>query len=104
MEPPTNKQFTLNIDSLSYGPYGVGRKEGQVIMVPLTAPGDEAEVRIVEEKGNYAIGELLRLTNPSLLRQSPPCPYVGRCGGCPWQQIQYEAQLKAQKKKGEDTL
>jgi len=104
MEPPTNKQFTLNIDSLSYGPYGVGRKEGQVIMVPLTAPGDEAEVRIVEEKGNYAIGELLRLTNPSLLRQSPPCPYAGRCGGCPWQQIQYEAQLKAKAKIVEDAL
>ena len=104
MEPPTNKQFTLTIDSLTYGPYGVGRKEGQVIMVPLTAPGDEAEVRIVEEKGNYAIGELLRLTNPSPLRQSPPCPYVGRCGGCPWQQIQYEAQLKAKEKSVEDAL
>ncbi|MEK7210183.1 MAG: 23S rRNA (uracil(1939)-C(5))-methyltransferase RlmD, partial [Candidatus Binatota bacterium] len=95
---------TLKIDSLSYGPYGVGRNEGQVILVPLTVPGDEAEVRISEEKNNYSVGELIRLINPSPLRQNPPCPYVGQCGGCPWQQIVYEAQLAAKEKSLEDAL
>jgi 23S rRNA (uracil1939-C5)-methyltransferase len=96
--------ITLKIDSLSYGPYGIGRDEGRVVMVPLTAPGDEAEVRIVEEKKNYAIGELTRLLRPSPLRQNPPCPYFGSCGGCLWQQIQYQEQLAAKEKSVLDAL
>lgn len=100
----TESTFILKIASLSYGPYGIGRKDGQVILVPLTAPGDEVEVRIVEEKSNYAVGEPLRLLKPSFLRQDPPCPYFGKCGGCPWQQIRYEAQLAAKEKSVEDAL
>lgn len=100
----TPTELTLKIDSLAYGPYGIGRKEGKVILVPLTAPGDEGEVRIVQEKGNYAIGELLRLVKPSPLRQPPPCPYFGECGGCSWQQVQYEVQLAAKQKNVEDAL
>lgn len=96
--------ITLKIDSLSYGPYGIGRREGQVVLVPLTVPGDEAEARIVEEKNNYSVGELIRLIQPSPLRQAPPCPYVGQCGGCPWQHIRYEAQLAAKEKSVEDAL
>lgn len=94
----------MRIDSLTYGPYGIGRKDGQVIMVPLTAPGDEVEVRITEEKANYALGELLRLVKPSSVRQNPPCPYFGACGGCPWQHIGYEAQLAAKEKSVADAM
>ncbi|MFQ5683557.1 MAG: 23S rRNA (uracil(1939)-C(5))-methyltransferase RlmD [Candidatus Binatia bacterium] len=100
----TPTELRLKIDSLAYGPYGIGRKEGKVIMVPLTAPGDEGEVRIVQEKGNYAIGELLHLVKPSPLRQPPPCPYFGKCGGCSWQQIQYNGQLAAKEKNILDAL
>jgi len=97
-------KLTLKIDSLSYGPYGVGRKDGQAILVPATVPEDEVEVRIVEQKKNYAVGEVARLIRPSPLRQIPPCPYVGECGGCPWQHVQYETQLKAKEKSVEDAL
>ncbi len=99
-----SKELTLKIDSLTYGPYGIGRKDGRAILVPLTAPGDEAEIRILEEKSNYSVGESIRLIQPSPLRQDPPCPYVGQCGGCSWQQIQYEAQLTAKERSVEDTL
>jgi len=94
----------LKIDSLSYGPYGIGRRDREVVLVPLTAPGDEAEVHIVEKRGNYALGELSRLIKPSPQRQEPPCPYFGKCGGCPWQHIQYDAQLAAKQKSLEDAL
>lgn len=94
----------LKIDSLAYGPYGIGRHEGRAVFIPMTVPGDEAEVRIVEEKKNYALGELIGLIKPSAERQPPPCPYVGACGGCPWQTIRYEAQLAAKAKSVEDAL
>ncbi len=98
------KETTIKVDALSYGPYGIGRKDGQAVFIPLTAPGDEAVVRIVNEKGNYSIAELSRLLKPSPLRQSPPCPYFGQCGGCPWQHIQYTAQLAAKEKNVEEAL
>jgi len=100
----STKDFEIKIDSLSYGPYGIGRREGRVIFVPLTVPGDEVEVRGVEDKGNYVLGELARLIKPSPQRQTPPCPYFGSCGGCPWQQVQYETQLAAKAKSVEDAL
>ncbi|MEE9567962.1 MAG: 23S rRNA (uracil(1939)-C(5))-methyltransferase RlmD [Candidatus Binatia bacterium] len=97
-------ELKLRIDSLTYGPYGIGRDNRRVILVPLTVPGDEAGVRIVAEKRNYAIGELSHLLKPSPLRQAPPCPYFERCGGCPWQQIEYEGQLAAKEKIVVDAL
>src|SRR5262245_52527603 len=95
---------TLEIDSLLYGPYGIGRIEGKALMIPHTAPGDTVEARIIEAKERYAIGEVIRLINSSPIRQNPPCPYVGTCGGCSWQHIQYQAQLRAKQQSVEDSL
>jgi 23S rRNA (uracil1939-C5)-methyltransferase len=92
------------IDALAYGPYGVGRMDGKAVMVPDTAPGDKIVARLVESKERYAVGELLRIIEPSALRQTPPCPYVGRCGGCSWQHLRYEAQLKAKQQSVADAL
>ena len=98
------KDFTLEIESLAYGPYGVGRIDHQVIMVPATVPGDKISARVTDSKGHYSFGEKVRLLQPSPLRQTPPCPYVNDCGGCPWQQVQYEAQLKAKEQSVGDAL
>ncbi|MBI3799671.1 MAG: 23S rRNA (uracil(1939)-C(5))-methyltransferase RlmD [Deltaproteobacteria bacterium] len=92
MSAPT---VNLTIDSLSYGPAGVGRAEGKVVFVPSTVPGDEVEVVLDEEKKTYATGHLVALQRPSPQRRHPPCPYVPRCGGCPWQQVAYTEQLRA---------
>src|ERR1041385_294719 len=98
------ERLRLNIDALAYGPYGIGRHNGRVVMVPLTVPGDEIEATIVGDKGNYAVGALAHIVAPSPARQEPPCPYVGECGGCPWQMVRYEAQLEAKQKSVADAL
>jgi 23S rRNA (uracil1939-C5)-methyltransferase len=97
-------EFVLHIDSLTYGPYGVGRRKGQAIFVPMTAPGDEVMVRIVERRKNYALGEITEIIRPSPSRQTPPCPYFGACGGCQWQHVTYSTQLAAKEKNVEDAL
>jgi 23S rRNA (uracil1939-C5)-methyltransferase len=97
-------EVTLEIDSLSHGAYGIGRHEGQVIMVPGTVPGDRITARAIESRGSYAIGELSGIIAASPHRRVPPCPYVGTCGGCPWQQIDYRTQLAAKVQNLEDTL
>ena len=105
MEQTSSKNdFTLEIESLAYGPHGIGRLDNQVIMVPATVPGDKISARLTHAKGNYAFGEIVRLLQPSPFRQTPPCPYVNDCGGCPWQQVQYEAQLKAKEQSVADAL
>jgi len=78
---------TLEIDALSYGPYGIGRLDGKATMVPHTAPGDTVECGSLKRKSRYDIGEAIRVLVPSRLRQAPPCPYVGACGGCSWQHL-----------------
>ena len=86
---------TLTIDSLSYGPAGIGRLDGKVIFVPDTVPGDVVEVVLEQEKKTYAVGRLVAVKQPSPQRREPPCPYMARCGGCPWQQVNYAEQLRA---------
>ena len=97
-------ELTLEIDALSYGPYGIGRVEGKAVMIPKTAPGDNVVARITEARERYAVGELVRLIDASPLRQTPPCPYVAECGGCPWQHLRHEAQLQAKQQSVEDAL
>jgi 23S rRNA (uracil1939-C5)-methyltransferase len=97
-------ELTLDIDALSYGPYGIGRHQGKAVMIPKTAPGDTVVARVVEAKERYSVGEIVRILRPSSLRQEPPCPYVAQCGGCPWQHVGYESQLGAKQKSVEDAL
>ncbi len=95
---------SLRIERLAYGGTGVGRvteqvgrmdKVGKVVFVPNTVPGDDVDVVITEEKKRYASGRVIALRRPSSERRNPPCPYVPRCGGCPWQQATYPEQLHA---------
>lgn len=97
-------ELTLEIDSLSYGPYGIGRLNGKAIMIPHTAPGDKVEAVIVDSKERYAVGKATRVIRPSPLRRAPSCPYVGACGGCSWQHLRYDAQLAAKQQSVEDAL
>jgi 23S rRNA (uracil1939-C5)-methyltransferase len=97
-------EVTLEIDALSYGPYGIGRLNGKAVMIPDTAPGDTLVARIVESKERYSVAEVVRLVTLSPQRQTPPCPYVGSCGGCSWQHLRYDAQLKAKQQSVDDAL
>jgi 23S rRNA (uracil1939-C5)-methyltransferase len=103
-QPNAKNEVTLDIDRLSYGPYGIGRVDGRVLMVPHTAPGDTITAKVIEERERFSIAELAQVLEPSPARRSPPCPYVGRCGGCSWQHLNYELQLKAKQQNVEDSL
>jgi 23S rRNA (uracil1939-C5)-methyltransferase len=97
-------EVTLEIDSLSHGPYGIGRHRGRVVMVPGAVPGDRISARIVASKGSYDIGRLTGVLTAAPQRREPPCRYTRDCGGCPWQQIDYPAQLAAKARNLDDAL
>jgi 23S rRNA (uracil1939-C5)-methyltransferase len=97
-------EVMLEITSLSHGPFGIGRHDGRVVMVPGTVAGDRVTARLHESKKGYAVADLISLSRPSVQRRKTPCPYVGACGGCPWQHVDYGAQLTAKQRNLEDAL
>ena len=85
---PVDAEPVVTIEKLVYGGDGLGRMvSGEVVFVPWSAPGDEAELLLNYEskplKGH--IGSLLKSSD---LREKPPCSVFGECGGCHWQHIQ----------------
>ncbi len=73
--------------------YGLAFAENLTIFVPLAAPGDRLRVRLYKIKDKTAFAEIVEILEPSELRTKPPCEYFGRCGGCDFQQLDYENQL-----------
>lgn len=65
-----------------------------VVFIPYGAPGDVADVKIDRKKHSFAEGHIERLVVPSPCRIEPKCGHFGICGGCKWQHIPYEQQLK----------
>ena len=90
-------EFELSIQSLAWEGWGVGRRQGKVVFVPYTAPGDVIRCAVTEDRGRFAFGTLVDLVRSSPARVSPTCPVFGRCGGCQWQQVAYERQLEAKR-------
>jgi 23S rRNA (uracil1939-C5)-methyltransferase len=100
--PPTAR---LRVDSIAAGGEGVGRLEdGRVCFVHRTAPGDLAEVALVERKERWTRGRLLRILEPSAERREAPCPHYARCGGCTLEHLAYDAQLRAKSRIVVDAL
>jgi 23S rRNA (uracil1939-C5)-methyltransferase len=84
------------ITAIAAGGAGVGRlPDGRVTFVHRTAPGDRAEVRLVESRRRWTRSRLLRVLEPGSTRRGAPCPYYDRCGGCTLEHMTYEAQLAA---------
>src|SRR5260370_5643401 len=76
------------------GPFGVGRHDGKAVMVPGAVAGDRLDVEMVSERRDYAVAKIREIVRASAERRTAPCPYLPRCGGCDWQQIEYGAQVR----------
>ncbi len=83
----------VEIDKPIYGGAFLARVEGKVTFVPLTLPGEQARVRIVQEKSSFATAEQEEIVRPVPERIVPDCRHFGACGGCNYQHANYEAQL-----------
>lgn len=84
----------LEIDALTNLGLGVGRIEGWVVMVPFALPGEEVEVKLWRHHRNYSEADLLQVLRPSPHRIQAPCPLFTHCGGCQYQHLRYEEQLR----------
>jgi len=88
----------LTIEDIAFGGEGVGRVDDFVVFVPFVLVGEVVEAEITEVKKNFARARLIRVTQPSPERVVPACRYFAACGGCQYQHIAYEAQLRIKHK------
>ncbi|MDD4403311.1 MAG: 23S rRNA (uracil(1939)-C(5))-methyltransferase RlmD [Parabacteroides sp.] len=75
-----------------------------VVFIPYVAPGDVVDVQITRKKNSYAEGKAVYFHSLSDKRVVPFCPHFGICGGCKWQHLPYEEQLKYKHKQVIDNL
>ena len=100
-----NDIINLTITSATAEGSGVGRTDdGIAVFVPLSAIGDELEVRILKVKKTYAFGKIENIITPSASRVESDCPYFAKCGGCVWRHISYEEECKIKAQKVRDAV
>ncbi|CAN5464263.1 23S rRNA (uracil(1939)-C(5))-methyltransferase RlmD [soil metagenome] len=85
----------VKIEKIVPNGFGLAFADGLTVFVSLAAVGDKVRVRINQLKGKTAFAEIIEIIEPSIDRIAPPCKYFGRCGGCDFQHLSYEAQLNA---------
>lgn len=104
MELVKNKIYRCQIVDYTADGTGLAKIDGRAVFVPRTAVGDQCDVRIVKITKRVAFGRLEKLVVPSAARIRPACPVADKCGGCCYQHITYEEELRAKEKKVRDAL
>ena len=82
----------------------VARVDDMVLFVPMLIPGDIADIRVIRKKKNYLEGRAIRFQTMSSDRINPKCMHFGICGGCKWQHLPYDLQLRYKEKQVMETL
>ncbi|NCO74243.1 MAG: 23S rRNA (uracil(1939)-C(5))-methyltransferase RlmD [Cyanobacteria bacterium] len=95
---------TLDIEDVSSEGNGIGKINQQVVFVPNTVTGDRITTRIIRVKKKHAEGKLEEIQEDSKYRIRPRCIVADKCGGCQWQHIDYEYQLKVKETQVKETL
>lgn len=98
------EHLEVEVERILPGGMGLAHAGGKTVFVSLAAPGDRLRVRIDRQQGNVLFASIEEIITPSPVRIEPPCPYFGRCGGCDFQQLTYEAQLAAKSEMIRDCL
>ena len=94
----------LHITTLAAEGKAMGKVDNQVVFVPMTVPGDVVDVQVRKHHRRYMEASVVRYVERSPLRVEPFCEHFGVCGGCKWQNLPYDEQLKQKTKQVEDQL
>jgi len=82
----------------------LARVDNMVVFVPMLIPGDVVDITVKRRRKKYIEGSVLRFHKYSKDRIKPPCMHFGVCGGCKWQHLPYELQLRFKEKQVKDNL
>lgn len=94
----------LEITTLAAEGKAMGRHDDMVVFVPMTVPGDVVDVQIHNKRRRFMEGSVVRYIVRSPLHVEPFCEHFGVCGGCKWQNLPYEEQLRFKREQVFDQL
>jgi len=97
-------EVELEIESTAFKGKGVAKANGLAVFVPNTVPGDRVKVRIVKRKKKHREAKLLEVLQPGPQRVEPRCRHATVCGGCSWQHVDYESQLRFKRQQVQDHM
>lgn len=92
------------IESVAAEGKALAHVNGAVVFVEFAVPGDVVNVKVTKKKKNYMEGFITKIVTPSKDRLKPFCEHFGICGGCKWQLLPYNIQLKAKQQQVYDQL
>ena len=84
----------VRIEKLVYGGDGLAHHDGHTVFVPLVLPGELVRIESSARKKKFIRGRLEHVVEASAERVPAPCPHFARCGGCQYQHMPYEAQIR----------
>jgi len=82
----------------------IAKIDGMAVFVPLAVPGDVVDIQLTRKKNSFAEGRIVRFHSYSAVRSEPFCRHFGVCGGCKWQMLPYDAQLRYKQQQVTDNL
>ena len=82
----------------------LARVDDMVVFVPWAVPGDVVDLQVRRKKHSFMEAEIVRFHEYSKERTQPFCRHFGVCGGCKWQQVPYEVQLRMKQQQVQDQL
>jgi len=93
---PQEKKFVsgLEIIDIAEEGKGVAKQDNLVYFIERAVPGDVVDVELMRKKKSFVEGKVTSVVKPSEYRVDPFCEHFGVCGGCKWQHMSYDAQLK----------
>jgi 23S rRNA (uracil1939-C5)-methyltransferase len=97
-------ELELQVDSLAYGGNGVARLNGFVVFVRRGLPGDRVRARVTKVKRGFAEALATEVLEPSPQRVEAPCAHYPACGGCRFQDLDYDTQVAAKETQVRDAL
>lgn len=94
----------VKIETVAAEGKSLAHVDGTVVFVEFAVPGDIVNIKVTKKKKNYMEGFILEIVKPSEDRLQPFCEHFGICGGCRWQPLPYDMQLKAKQQQVWDQL
>ncbi len=101
------KKLIKDVQIFAFGHKGkaLGRTpQGEIVLLENAAPGDVVDMLVLRKKKGLKWGVVAETKKYSEHRITPACPHFGNCGGCKWQHISYDEQLRQKQNIVNDAL
>ena len=92
------------LDTAAKGKSIAKAPDGKVVFITGAVPGDIVDIQLRKKRKSYYEGKVIKIISKSNFRIDPKCNHFQICGGCSWQNMNYESQIKYKQKEVENNL